>query len=391
MAATSQDRSGYLSVLRVPGMPAVYFAHAVSMAGTLAAEVALSILVFQRTGSPLLSALVLVCTFLPYAVGGTFSGITDRWPARRVLVGCDLVSAGCVAAMLVPGIPVPALLGLLFVSGIVAPVFQGARAASLAQLLDAGTFPVGRSLLRTVSQTMVLVGFGLGGALVAAVGPTWLLAGDAVSFLLSAVLIGGWTPATPVSAPGEGRRVGGVRYVLAHRRLRRLLALSLAVPAFASVPDGLAVSYTAQTGTGPELAGVLFTGYAVGTVAGEIVVARLSPAARRRLVAPLALASQLPGVLFLVTPPLPLAALLLVVSGSGFAFNQGLDPLILAETEESHRGRLFTLQSSGLMTVQGVGIALAGVLGTAIGPGAVIGSAALTGAAVVLVLLRRAL
>ena len=57
------------------------------MVGTIAAQVALSILVFERTGSPLLSALVLVCSFLPYALGGiVLSSIADRFPARRVLV-----------------------------------------------------------------------------------------------------------------------------------------------------------------------------------------------------------------------------------------------------------------------------------------------------------------
>jgi hypothetical protein len=126
-------------------------------------------------------------------------------------------------------------------------------------------------------------------------------------------------------------------------------------------------------------------------VAGEVVVARLAPHTRRRLVVPLALATQLPGVLFLATPPLPVAAALLVVSGAGFACNQGLDPMLSAAVDESRRGRLFTIQSSGLMTVQGVAIAVAGALGTVARPGLVIGLAALAGCAVVSVLLRRAL
>ena len=35
--------------------------------------------------------------------------------------------------------------------------------------------------------------------------------------------------------------------------------------------------------------------------------------------------------------------------------------MILATADPSYRGRLFTVQTSGLMTVQGVTIALAGV------------------------------
>src|SRR5690242_19665079 len=102
----------------------------------------------------------MVCSFLPYALGGTLlSSVADRFPARRLLVVCDLLSAVCIALMLVPGLPVGALLGLLLVTGVIAPIFAGARAASLAQLLPAEHFPVGRSLLRAISQVTVLTGF----------------------------------------------------------------------------------------------------------------------------------------------------------------------------------------------------------------------------------------
>jgi predicted MFS family arabinose efflux permease len=373
MTAVAAPPLGYRAVLRVAGLRSVFVAHAVSMAGSVATEVALSILIFQRTGSALLSALVLVCLFLPYALGGSvLSSIADRFPARRVLVCCDLLCATCVAAMLIPGIPVLALLGLLLVTGIVAPVFQGARAASLAHLLDADTFPVGRSLLRAISQTTVLAGFAIGSVMVAAVGPTWLLAADVTSFLASAVLIGLRSPDTPAHAPDRDRSIRavlrasttGLRYVFTNRPLRRLILLFWSVPAFASVVHGLAVAYTAQINASPTAAGALFTGCAAGTVFGELAVTRLPPPTRRRLVLPLVLTSQLPAMAFIATPPVPIAALLVVLSGAGFAFSQGLDPLILAATAPAYRGRLFTVQGSGLMAVQGIGIALAGIVGT---------------------------
>lgn len=396
----SSPPTGIRAVLRVPGMPAVFAAHAVSMAGTLAAEVALSILVFERTGSALLSALVLVCSFLPYALGGiVLSALADRFPPRPVLVACDLLSGVCVAAMLIPGLPIPALLGLLLVTGFVAPLFQGARAASLAYLLDAKTFPTGRSLLRTISQTAVVSGFALGSVAVAAVGPLWLLAADAVSFLVSAALIGLRTPATPAGAPDGGTSLvrvvrgsgEGPRRPPAHRSLRRLILLTWAVPGFSAVGDGLAVAYTAQTGAAATSAGALFTGYAVGTVAGDLTLVRLRAATRRRLVTPLVLLSQLPLAGFLLTPSVPVAAALLALSGAGMACNQGLDPLILDASEPAGRGRLFTVQSSGLMTVQGVGIAAFGALGVWLRPGAVIGVTGLVGAVVVTLMARRAL
>ncbi|MFE4088891.1 MFS transporter [Streptomyces sp. YIM B13502] len=397
--APAAPAPGYRAVLRAPGMRAVFAAHAVSMAGKLAAEVALSILVHQRTGSPLLSSLVLVCAFAPHAVGGTaLSALADRFPPRRVLAGCDLLAAVCVAAMLLPGLPVAALLLLLLGTGLVAPVAQGARAAILTQLLDDGLFPVGRSLLRTVSQTAVVTGFALGGVLVAAVGPYPTLAADAVSLLVSAALAGLCTPATPALAP-DGRRspagvladsADGLRRLFADRKVRRLVLLTWAVPGFSAVGDGLAVAYTAQAGAPATAAGALFTGYAAGTVLGETAVARLAPARRRRLVVPLLVCSQAPLAVFLLGPPVPAAVALLALSGAGFACNQGIDPLILAATEPACRGRLFTVQTSGMMTVQGAAIALSGAAGTVVAPGLVIGASGVAGTAVVVILFVRA-
>ncbi|MFJ4752170.1 MFS transporter [Streptomyces albogriseolus] len=397
--APAAPAPGYRAVLRAPGMRAVFAAHAVSMAGKLAAEVALSILVHQRTGSPLLSSLVLVCAFAPHAVGGTaLSALADRFPPRRVLAGCDLLAAVCVAAMLLPGLPVAALLLLLLGTGLVAPVAQGARAAILTQLLDDGLFPVGRSLLRTISQTAVVTGFALGGVLVAAVGPYRTLAADAVSLLVSAALAGLCTPATPALAP-DGRRspagvladsADGLRRLFADREVRRLVLLTWAVPGFSAVGDGLAVAYTAQAGAPATAAGALFTGYAAGTVLGETAVARLAPARRRRLVVPLLVCSQAPLAVFLLGPPVPAAVALLALSGAGFACNQGIDPLILAATEPACRGRLFTVQTSGMMTVQGAAIALSGAAGTVVAPGLVIGASGVAGTAVVVILFVRA-
>jgi predicted MFS family arabinose efflux permease len=385
--------TSYLSVLRIPGLRAVFTAHAVSMIGTVAAQVALSILIFDRTGSPLLSALVLVCSFLPYALGGTvLSSIADRFPARPLLVTCDLLSAACIALMLIPGLPVAALLGLLLLTGLIAPVFAGARSASLTQLLPAELFSTGRSLLRTISQTTVLTGFALGAIAVAAVGPTWLLALDVLTFALSAALIRFGTPSTP--APGAGGSTlqashEGLRYLFTTPKVRNLLLLTWAAPAFSAVPDGLAVAYAAQTGAAASAAGALFTGYAAGTVLGELVATRLTPSVRRRLLIPLLLATQIPAIAFAFTPSVAGAAVLLAVAGIGHSFNQAIDPMILTTADPSYRGRLFTVQTSGLMTVQGVTIALAGVVGTFVRPNLTITFAGLLGVLVTLILARK--
>ena len=77
---------------------ALFAAHVISLLGDVIAAVALTVLVYERTGSPALAALTFSLAFLPYLFAGVLlSALVDRLPARGVLVGCDLLSALIVA------------------------------------------------------------------------------------------------------------------------------------------------------------------------------------------------------------------------------------------------------------------------------------------------------
>lgn len=161
----SAPPTGYARVFAVREFRAVFAAHLLSLLGVVVAEIALSVLVYDLTGSPLLSALAFALGFLPYVVGGTLlAGIADRFPARRVLVLCDLVCAACVLPMTLPGAHIAVLLALRCALAVVSPVFAGTRMATLADILgDGDLFVLGRSLLRIVSQGALLAGYGVGG------------------------------------------------------------------------------------------------------------------------------------------------------------------------------------------------------------------------------------
>jgi len=101
-----------------------------SAVGDQVARVALSVLVFDRTSSALLTALTYALTFLPAVIGAPLlSGLADRRPRRQLMVGLDLIRAALVAAMAVPGLPLPILLALLVVVNVAESPFDGARAA----------------------------------------------------------------------------------------------------------------------------------------------------------------------------------------------------------------------------------------------------------------------
>lgn len=120
-------RTTYREVLAHREFSAVLLAWLISMLGNVMSHVALSYLVFSRTGSPLLSALAFSVGWLPHLFVGTLlAGLPDWVPARRLMVVCDLVCAGVVALMVVPGLPVAALLLLVVLQGCITPVFMAA-------------------------------------------------------------------------------------------------------------------------------------------------------------------------------------------------------------------------------------------------------------------------
>ncbi|MET9143001.1 MFS transporter [Streptomyces sp. NPDC004042] len=358
----------YTQVFAVPEFRAVFAAHALSLLGVIVSEIALSVLVYDLTASPLLSALTFALGFLPYVVGGTLlAGLADRFPARRVLVVCDLVCAACVAGMVAPGAHIGVLLALRCALALVSPVFQGTRMATLADILgDGDLFVLGRSLLRIVSQSALLVGYGLGGLLLTVVSPRHALLITVATFLASAALLRLGTRPRPARGGSGGALVGdslrGARQVLADRRTRVLLLLFWVPPMFAVVPEALAAPYAAALGTGSTGLGLLMCALPVGTVAGELYAgSRLSPTARERVALPLVSLALLPYLGYALHPGLPLSLLLLLVSGAGSAYTLGLDQWFVAAVPEELRGRAMTLLTAGLMTLQGVGMALAGV------------------------------
>ncbi|WP_431036855.1 MFS transporter [Streptomyces sp. P6-2-1] len=377
----------YLTLFRLPEFRAVFLAHLCSLLGTVVSEIALTVLVFSLTGSPFLSALAFALGFLPYLVGGTLlAGLADRCPPRRVLVGCDLVCAACVAVMALPVTPVAGLLALRVVLALVAPVFAGTRMATLGDILGNGdAFVLGRSLLRIVSQTALLGGYGVGGLLLVLVPPRGALLVTLATFLGSAALLRWGTRHRPARArTGAGGLVrdslSGVRAVLALRAPRLALLLFWLPPAFAVVPEGLAAPYAASLGVGGAGLGLLLAALSAGMITGELLTGTLaSPVTRARIALPLAALGTLPLALCLLRPGyVPLLALLFV-TGASAAYTLGLDRWFVDSVPEALRGRAMTVQTAGLMTAQGLGTALAGAVAEHLAPHLVVAGAGLAG------------
>ena len=382
----------YRRVFAVGEFRALFTAQVVSVLGNVIAQVALAVLVYDRTGSALLSALTFTLGFVPFLIGGTvLAGVVDRLPPRRTLVSCDLVSAVVVGLMVLP-VPVPVLLVLIFVAGLVDPVFAGVRAAILPEVLGTGTeFVLGRALFGMVWQGAQVMGYAAGGLLLAAVGARGALALDAVSFLGSAILVRLGTRRRDAAAPSNERlmrdSLRSVGEILRIPRLRQLMLLHWLVPTCALAPEALIAPYVHLLHRPTSDVGVLLCAVAAGMLLSNLVIGRaLTVRRQRRLMAPVALLTVVPLIAFAAPLGVALSIVALATSGLGTCFNLGRDAAFIAAIPEPLRGRALAVDGSGLMAVQGIGFAFWGALAEFVPLRSTIAIAGVAGVIVIVVL-----
>jgi MFS family permease len=366
-----------------------------SAAGDELARVALTVLVYNRTSSPLLAALTFAISHLPWLLGGPLlSAFADRLPRHRVLIATDVARAVLVALMAIPGMPLPVLLALLFVVGLCAPPFEAARSALMADVLDGDRYAVATSLTGITLQLAQVAGFLAGGALVAVLNPSAALLVDSVTFIVSAIWL--WARLQPRPAPvseGGGSpgslwrdTAEGMRFIRRSPRLLAIVGVLWVTTGFVYASEGIAAPLVDSLGQGATAVGVLLAANPLGVTIGGLVIARLVPPAQReRLVAPLVAASLGPvfvgGVVAAVMGPgvVPFWVLvgMLFLSGLGAAWSIPLNVAFVQAVPSAYRGRAFGVAASGLAGVQGVGALAAGLAAEGLRPAVVV---ALSGA-----------
>ena len=201
MTGAAAPRAAFRDVFAVREFRAVWFSEILSVAGDRLALVALTLLVYDRTRSPLLTALAYASGYLPWIIGGLFlAGLADRYPRRAVMVTCDLARAVLVAAMVIPGVPIAGLVALLFATTAFAPPFDSCRAALTPDILPGDLYPLGASVTQATFLAAQVAGVAVAGVAVEVIGVRPALAIDAATFVLSALLIGLGTRARPAAA-----------------------------------------------------------------------------------------------------------------------------------------------------------------------------------------------
>lgn len=384
------ERATYRQVLAVPVFRTVFWTRSLAVGADTLRTMALSVLVFTETGSAFLGALTFGISFLPQVVGGLLIGaLPDLVRPRALLVVGYLIEAAGAATLALAGMPVWACLVLVAGIGCLAPVFNGTTGRLTAETLSGDAFVLGRSLFQLANSAAQLLGLVAGGLAVAATGPEQALLVTAGAHLVSALGAAVLLPNLPAPgrAPGDPALLRqswrGNRALLGDPIVRRILLTMWLPPAFVTGAESLLVPYALLRGFPDAAPGLLLGCVTVGMFTGNLVVARLlAPATRERLMPALTALLGVPLLAFAFDVGFAVACVLLAVAGFGFAYGLGLQRRFLDAVPSDRGGQAFGLMSTGLMTLQGVGPAVFGLLTEALPVGTTM---ALGGVAVVLI------
>jgi MFS family permease len=319
---------------RLPGFRRFWLSRAVSGLGSAVTTVALPVLTFQETGSPLMVSLVAAAATLPYVVFGLIAGaVADRTDRRRLMIVTDWLNAACIAS-----IPAASALGILTGGQV---LFVALASASLSLFFDAGLYGfvpdiVGKDKLTEANsavygaQTVVrIAGNAVAGGLIVLFRPAGTLALDALSFAGSALLLRAVTHTTDRPDKPSEKRPGfkesvreGLRFLHRHPTLRLMTVVGTLQSFSGGAIVGQLVVFADRVlgihGSDGRI-GLLYMAWSAGGIGGSFLLPRL----RRRFEAFALLLGVLPigsllGLVVVLTSDWRVTLVALTLWGSAY-------------------------------------------------------------------------
>jgi MFS family permease len=266
----------------------LWAAESVSQVGSQVTLVALPLLAVTRLdASPFQMGLLTSLETLAFLVIGLPAGAwVDRWRRKRVLVTGDLVRAVAIGSLPVAAALDALTLGQLYVvaliSGTATVFFDVGYQSYLPTLVDRDQIVDGNSKLEASRAVAQVAGPGITGVLIRALGAPALIAVDAVSFLLSALFIGGIRRPDVVPDRADRRPLRteiaeGLAFVVRHPLLRRMVTCTGLANLGGSATGALLVLYAVrELGLSESVVGLVFSAGAVGGLVGAVTAARIA-------------------------------------------------------------------------------------------------------------------
>ncbi|MFE1288211.1 MFS transporter [Streptomyces sp. NPDC058751] len=257
----------------------------VSAIGDQAHFMALPLIVLALTGSAAQAGFVLGLGTLSFLVFGLIAGaLADRWDRKATMIWCELgravLTAGVAVALWLDRLTMPQLYTTAVLAGILTTLFQAANTAALPNVVDPRQLSTALGYSQSAAGAVGVFGAPLAGALYA-VGRTVPFAVNALSFAVSAAslrLMRARFQADRQDVRTTPRLTTEIREGLGWLWRQPVIRFLTLVSAADKVRYGagylLIITLAQQVGASPLWIGVIFSGAAVGAMAGALVSGR---------------------------------------------------------------------------------------------------------------------
>jgi MFS family permease len=368
---------GLRAPLRRAGFRRLALSYAVNELGDWLGIVALSVLVFDQTGSALASAALFLGTgFVPALLTPLLVVRAERGRARVTLplIYCGETVVFAALAVSAAHFSLPVVVALAALDGVLALTARSLTRAVAASMLEpSGELRAGNAILNVAFTGGAAIGPALGGLLVAGSGVQTALLLDAASFFLVALILftGGPLPkAEPEPGRFRQRLAAGISYISDRPLLRRLiLAQAVAFLFFAAVIP-VEVIYAKDTlDAGDSGYGALLASWGAGMVIGGIAFAllRRAPLGYLLLVSTITIGAAYLGMA--AAPSLAVACGAAAVGGTGNGVQWvALISAVQELTSERMQARVVSVVESAGAVMPGIGYLVGGVVAAAYDP-----------------------
>lgn len=366
-----RDQRSMRELPRLPGYWRLASAYALNQLGWFISTIALSYLVYRRTGSILGSSGFFLCSqALPAILGPPLVGRLDRLPPRVLLpalYGGEALLYALLAWLTGRFALVPVLV-LVVLDGILALAAGAIAVAARTEILKpAGLVREGGAVASLSFSAAYLLGPLLGGFVTALGGTGGALLLNSVLFaLMGLALLSRSIPAQTVHEGPERRRLrAALRHVRANRPVMTLLTMQTLVYICFSISTPLEVVYTVHTlHAGSTGYGVLMAVWGGAALAGSFAYARLRHGDALILIGVAVVLGALGFAELAVAPTLAVALLGAVLIGASNGLSTVLFSVELQEiVPQSWMALAMSFNGALLLIAPGIGIAIGGLLG----------------------------
>jgi len=381
----------YWSLIRNRDFSKLLLGQTVSTLGDRVADVAVVILAYQLTGSPIAVGFSLFFGLLPMVILGPLAGVfVDRWDRKRTMIACDLVRAG-LAFSLVWATSIYHIYIVLFLLRLFRLFFTPAHSASIPHLVERDQLVTASSLGQGVDYLAGLLGPTVGGLIVAVGGTQGAFFFDAWTFLFSAgaIALVSLPKQVPHQCSGNTHTIlsdmaEGLRFIYQDKTILFYVSLFMSLAfAFGTLSVVLVVYVEEVLHQGAGMLGGLLSMQGAGLLIATVITGQVGKLwVRRSVVTAL---SALLGVALTCTVLNPGWVLMLALMTLVGFVQGGVSVLARATLMESVptdlRGRVFGSFNSGVNMTNLLAVGSIGFLAALIGPGSTI---ALSGGIVLL-------